>query len=389
MSEQTFVRELERRADDVQPRHFGFEDVRTTAYRIRRRRRIAASAAAAAVVAAVLLVPVMIGGSQRAEEPEPVPKPKSAATTPGVSVLYDGILTRADGSTTPLDIDTADVQQLGVLTDGRVVIAVSNSQVVRVYGSDGTLEGKHRVALNHITMSADDTLAAWVDGDSRVVVLESGVAEPTTFEWGIPMPGESSGIIDAVYGSDCANDGCTVLGGDFNTTTTKLTVRSEAGIDLKTSEPLSVVDVSPDGEQWAVTFPPTDDSEQFGCSGVYFPATDLVTARTCESTYWQFSPDGTHLTAARGDNSMWGSVEVIKWGEGVHPVLTYEPDDGFTVKDWGWADTEHLLVVVAGLDDPSTWSLLRVPIDGGDVETLVGPVDGPNAESPSVFVLSD
>ena len=35
MSEETFVRELERRAEDVQPRHFGFEDVRTTAYRIR------------------------------------------------------------------------------------------------------------------------------------------------------------------------------------------------------------------------------------------------------------------------------------------------------------------------------------------------------------------
>ena len=88
MSEQTFVRELERRADDVQPRHFGFEDVRTTAYRIRRRRRVAASVAAAAVVAVVLLVPGMIGGSPRSEGPEPAPRPTTAAptsapTTPG------------------------------------------------------------------------------------------------------------------------------------------------------------------------------------------------------------------------------------------------------------------------------------------------------------------
>ena len=276
MSEQTFVRELERRAEDVQPRHFGFEDVRTTAYRIRRRRRIAASAAAAAVVAAVLLVPGMIGGSERAEEPEPVPKPTTGLTPPGVSVLHDGVLTRPDGSTTPLDVDTADVQQLGVLTDGRVVVAVSNSRIVRVYGPDGTLESKHDVALNQITMSADDTLAAWVDDNSRVVILESGVAEPTTFEWGIPMPGEASGSIDAVYGSDCANDGCTVLGGDFATTTTTLSQRSEPGVDLETSEPLRVAAVSPDGEQWAVTFPP-GDGEQFGCSGIYFPACDLVT----------------------------------------------------------------------------------------------------------------
>ena len=392
MSEDTFVRELERRADEVQPRHFGFEDVRTTAYRIRRRRRIAASGAAAAVVAAVLLLPSLVDGSPRSEGPEPAPKPTSAvpssSTTQGVSVLHDGILTRPDNSTVPLDVDTADVQQLGVLTDGRVVIAVANSGIVRVYDADGTLESEHDVAINQITTSADDTLAAWIDDNNRVVVLESGVTEPTTFEWGIPMPGEAVGSIDAVYGSDCANDGCTVLGGDFNTTTTTLSQRSEPGVDLETREPLRVAAVSPDGEQWAVSFPP-GDGEQFGCSGIYFPADDLVVARTCTTTFWQFSPDGTHLTGARGDNSMWGSVEVIQWGEGVDPVLTYEPDDGLTVDDWGWADTEHLLVVVAGLDNLSEWSLLRVPIDGGDVETLVGPVGGPNPESASAFVLSD
>ena len=69
-----------------------------------------------------------------------------------------------------------------LLTDGRIVVAVSNSQLVRVYGSDGTLESEHDVAINQVTMSADDTLAAWMDENSRVVVLESGVAEPATFE---------------------------------------------------------------------------------------------------------------------------------------------------------------------------------------------------------------
>ncbi len=387
MSEETFVRELERRAEDVQPRHFGFEDVRTTAYRIRRRRRLAASGAAAAVVAAVLLVPGMIGGSQhRADAPEPAPPPSQPGHT---AVLHDGQVSLPDGSTVALDLDKRGVSQFGVLTDGRIVVAVSNSQLVKVYGADGALESEHRVAINQVTMSADDTLAAWMDVNSRIVVLESGVAEPTTFEWSIPMPGEAFGSIDAVYGSDCAHDGCTVLGGDFNTTTSKVSLTTEPATDLVTSEPLRVAAVSPDGEQWAVSFPPLSDGDQFGCSGVYSPATDVVSARTCDSTYWQFSPDGTHLTAARGDNSMWGSVEVIEWGEGVDPVLTYEPDDGFTVKDWGWEDTEHLLVVVAGLDNPSEWSLLRVPIDGSDVETLVGPVAGPNPEQGSAFVLSD
>ena len=39
MSDETFVRELERRADDVQPRFLQFEDVRRSAHRIRRRHR--------------------------------------------------------------------------------------------------------------------------------------------------------------------------------------------------------------------------------------------------------------------------------------------------------------------------------------------------------------
>ena len=71
MSEETFVRELERRADDVQPRHLGFEDVRASAYRIRRRRRIAASrrGAAAAVAAAVLLPTALLGGSPSSDRP--------------------------------------------------------------------------------------------------------------------------------------------------------------------------------------------------------------------------------------------------------------------------------------------------------------------------------
>ena len=35
------------------------------------------------------------------------------------------------------------------------------------------------------------------------------------------------------------------------------------------------------------------------------------------------------------------------------------------------------------------WSLLRVPIDGGEPEVVAGPVDGPNPESASAFVVSD
>ena len=400
MTEETFVRELERRADHVRGARFSIDDVRDRARSIQRRRRAAVAGAVAAVVAAAIVVPTALAGGPGRTSPDPAPPsptitpttPPSPAPptpgTPGASVLHDGVLTLPDGTTVPTDVDTAELQQYGVLTDGRVVVPVPGVRLMRVYGPDGQLDAEYDVDLNVITMSADDTLVAWIDPDFRVVVLESGKTEPTTFEWGVPMPGESYGSIDAVYGSDCANGGCTLLVGDFVTTTHVLSRVSEPAAPLETSEPLRVAAVSPDGERWAVTFPPTEDGDQFGCSGIYDPGAGTVLERNCDTTLWDWSPDGAHLTGARGDNRMWGSVEVLD-GD-LEVVVSYEPGDGQVIKDWGWADAEHLLVVVVGLkgNNPD-WSLLRVPIDGGEPEVVEGPVPGPNAEMPPVFLVSD
>ena len=250
MTEETFTRELERRADDVQGAPLTLADVRGKARSIQRRRR-AAAAAVAAVVTAAILVPVALtrGGDGEGPDPAPSPTPSPSVVEPSrsdTSVLRDGVLTGPDGSTTPLDLETADVQQYGVLTDGRVVVAMSSiddgPRIIRVYGADGELDAEHEVALNEITMSADDSLVGWVGLDSELngqfVVLETGVTEPTVFDWGVPMPGESFGHIDALYGSDCANNGCTLLAGDFATTTSVITNTSEPAADLGASEPL-------------------------------------------------------------------------------------------------------------------------------------------------------
>ncbi|GAB3250490.1 hypothetical protein [Nocardioides dilutus] len=401
MTEETFTRELERRAEHVHGAPLTIDDVRGRARSIRRRRQALLTGAAAAVIAAVIAVPMALGGSDSTRPdpaPSPTPTPSPAPTptpaptpvgprTPGSSVLHDGVLTHPDGRTTPLDVDTTDLQQYGVLTDGRVVVPVPGIRLVRVYGPDGQLDAEYDVDLNVITMSADDTLVAWIDPDFRVVVLESGKAEPTTFEWGIPMPGESYGSIDAVHGSDCTNGGCTVLVGDFVTTTHVLSQVSEPAVELETGEPLRVAAVRADGKQWAVAFPP-GATEQFGCSGVYDPVAGNVVAQNCDTTLWSYSPDGAHLTGARGDNAMWGSVEVLD--QDLDVVLSYEPEDGQVIRNWGWADAEHLLVVVVGLDGESPdWSVLRVPIDGGEPEVVEGPLPGPNAESGPLFLVSD
>ena len=383
MSEDTFVRELERRAEDVRPRHLGFEDVRATAHRIRRRRRVAASAAAAAVVAAALVIPGLVGGgSPRGKDPQPAP-PAPAGHTAN---LHDGRVSLPDGRTVEVDLDDRDVTQLGVLTDGRIVAATSRPQAIQVFSPSGDPVARHQVPINAIKMSADDTLVAWTDEDHRVVVLETGVTEPITFQWGIPMPGEGFGSIDAVYGSDCAHDGCTVLGGDFSTTTTTLSRRAGPGTDLETSEPLRVTDVSPSSDVWAVSFPPAD-GDQFGCSGIFEVETGQVLARNCDTSGLRFAPDGQHLLGMRGDNGMFGRVEV--YDRDLQQLRVYDPEGGRVVKAAAWEDGSHLLVVTAGLDTRPEWSLVRVPIDGGSPQTLVGPVDGPHPEAGTAFLLSD
>lgn len=381
MTEETFVRELGRRADDVHGAPLSLEDVRGKAHAIRRRRRTTAAAAVAAAVAVVVLVPTVLSGghTKRSEAPEPAPSPPAHA-----AVLHDGQLTLPSGGTVELGVDTADVTDLGVLTDGRIVVALQKPYAVRVYAPDGTLSEQYAVQSNAITTSPDDTLAAWVDENFRISVIESGVAAPTTLQ-GIPMPGESAGSIDAILGTNCAQGGCKALVGDWNTTTGESTVTSHA--NLATSEPLRVTDVSPDGSLWAVKLPRPDADPQFGCSGLYDPASHRVVAENCDTSLLRFAPDGEHLMGMRGDNAMFPSVEVFDTD--LRLVRSWSPGKGAVVKDAVWDDASHLLVVTAGLGDRPEWSLLRVPIDGGDPEVVAGPEPGPNAEQSATFFLAE
>jgi hypothetical protein len=380
MSEETFVRVLERRADDVRPRHLGFEDVRRSARRIQRRRRAAVAGGVAAAVAAAVLVPnALLGGSSTSEAPDPAPPSRSGHT----AFLHDGQVTLPDGRTVDVDLDNRDVTQLGVLSDGRIVAATSRPQAIQVFSADGDLAAQYQVPVNALTMSPDDALVAWVDESGQVQVLESGVDEPVTLS-AIPVPDETFLIVNAVTGSGCADGGCTAWGGDGSTTSAAAT--TDGPVDLSTSQPLRITDVSPDGQRWAVSFPPAPD-EQFGCSAIYDVETDEVRADNCETSGLRFAPDGEHLIGMRGDNAMFGQVEV--YDQELREVTVFDPPDRRVVKAAAWADDSHLLVVTSDLTAHPEWSLLRVPIDGGTPETVVGPVDGPNPESSSAFLLSE
>jgi len=379
MTEETFARELERRADQafggVHGAPLTFEAVRTKAHGIRRRRRTAAAGAVAAAVAVAILVPtVLTGGSPRSQGPEPAPAPD----VPGASVLHDGVVTRPDGSTVPVDVDNANVSNFGVLTDGRVVVALQEPYAVRVYAPDGSVQATYPAQLNAVTMSADDSVAAWIGADFRTRVLASGEPEPRSMA-GVPMPGESPGSIDAVL------DAGHLLVGDWSTTTGAITPGGGYQ-ELATSEPLQVTDVSPGGDHWAVKYDNGPDSME-GCAGLYDPATSTMVARSCDAARLTFSPDGEHLLSLRGDNSMYGEGTILDLD--LQPVGSFESTGkGDVISRAAWADRTHVLVARTDWTD-STWSLLRVGLGWDDPEVVVPERAGRNPEQVAEFLLSE
>jgi hypothetical protein len=237
-------------------------------------------------------------------------------------------------------------------------------------------------------MSAAGNLAAWVDRDGRVEVLESGGAEPVRLA-PVPVPGGMP-VVDAALGSRCAAGGCSVLVGDGSTTVGEVT--ADATRDVETPEPLRVDDVSADGRSWAVTFPPSGGDQQHGCVGLYDPATRRVTARTCGSANLRFAPDGRTLVGGFFENGAAAEVQLLD--RRLRVVRTYRPADA-VVSRVGWSAAGHVLAATAtqaaaaGPAAPYAWSLVSVPVDAGDPVVVEGPVDGGDPEQLSEYLFSD
>ena len=369
-------RALHRRVDSLYDAPLTVDDVRGRARTIRRRRLATAATAVAAAVAVIAAAPaVLSGGLGRADGPQPAPPaPSHSAHT---AVLHDGEVTMPDGTTVGVAVDTKNVQQLGVLTDGRIVMAMMKPYAVRVFSSDGTLLSTNPVAANVITMSARDDAVAWVADDLTVRVLESGVAEPAALP-GIPMPGEGAGSIDAVL------DPQHLLVGDYTTTSGELT--PDGVRDLHTSEPLRVSDVSPDGHLWAVSFL-ASRGHDLGCAGIYAPDADEVVARNCKVYDLTFAPDGAHLLAGYYEDNMVSGASVLD--RDLNAVGDLAPEGRTAaVSRVAWADATHLVSVVTDVK-AKTWSLERVGLEGGSPEVVDEPASGGDPEMVAEYLLSE
>ncbi|ANH36799.1 hypothetical protein I601_0346 [Nocardioides dokdonensis FR1436] len=373
---------LQREVSDLHDTPLTLGDVRGRARRIQRRRHGVRAAAAVTLAAVAVPAVLLLGGTDdRTDGVDPAtPTPPG---TSGTAVLHDGTVTLGDGRTVDLAIGDAAVSSLGVLSDGRMVLTTNTPEVVQVLSADGSEAATYPVELNTFAMGPTDDTAAWIAPDGRVQVLEAGIREPIGLQ-ALPQRRRTFWTVDAVIGDEClmSGSGCRVLASDGDHTTTVVTMEGVA--DLEADEAFSVSDVSRDGGTWAVAFRP-GRNEQFGCSGLYDVASDAVVARTCETSNLEFAPDGQHLLGTRGDNNMDGRVTVLD--RDLTTVLTYQGVRDMVVSRSAWADAEALLLAVVGFEDQQ-WSLLRVPIDGSDPTTVMGPVDGGNPELESEFLPS-
>ena len=379
MSEQNFVRELERRADHVHGASFSFADVRGRARSIQRRRRATAAAAVAAAVAVVAVVPAVLAGHDvRSDGPDPAPPvPVPSAHT---AVLHEGGVDLPDGRSVHVGLDNADVSQLGFLTDGRILAATSRPMAIRVISTTDHSTASYPVTTNALAVSADDRLAAWVDQAGHVQVLEAGHPDPVRMA-DVPARFGSPPSVAAVTGADCANGGCRVLVGD---TTTWGAATSEGYEEVLAGQQLRVTDINPDGSLWAVQTQATTDHE-LGCAGLYDPAAGRLVARDCQADNLRFSPDGQHLLSAYGENNL--MVDPAVFDLDLNMVTPVKPTEGGSVVSrMAWVDPTHLLASTVDLKTRD-WVLERIDLSGHE-EVLAGQSPGPAPELAN-YVLSD
>jgi hypothetical protein len=363
-------RSLDQHASGLHDAPFTFDDVRGRARGIQRRRRGAGLVAAVAVLA--IAVPIGLSGGSGSDDSrtiDPAPAPSPARAT----VLHAGELTLPGGQTIPVPYD--DVYELAPLADGRFVLMLQDRAVV--LDASGAEVGSYPVLANELTAGAADRSVAWVGADRHVQVLETGRAEPDTLA---KAPAASTTIM-AMLNDRCAENLCVVLLGDGNTVTHRVDLESTTSYELPFTR---ITDVNVAGDRYAVEVPGAD--EQYGCSELYDPVNDVTIAQNCDTSLLRFSPDEQHLVGMRGDNGVFGELEVVDVD--LQPVLTWAPEDGQVISSAGWSDGGHLEVAVVDLDTQE-WSLVRVPIDGGPVEVVEEPAAGGDPSDGPEYVFAE
>ncbi len=369
MSEETFVRVLERRADDVRPRHLDLEDVRRSAGRIQRRRRAAVAGGVAAAVAAAILVPTtLLGGSPKSAEPEPVPP--GPTITPGQTVAYDldapplgdapRVLYERAADSVAIDVDGEHALPEGTLQvvpygDGYLALAVrdnTNTFGLSLYQLDaGFAPGEDLGPVGErIALSQDGRRVAWMElapeSPALLVVAEDGQVVQQ-----LPLPGVDSG-----YPVGFTEDGTVyaVVAPDGEQTWEVAVGDQRAPVDHL----IRLMDASPVSDL-VVGSTRFDTKKNLLRAGVV-TGSELLWEKCCY-TLEDLSPDGS-LVIGYPDEGIpsYRRLTVLDARSG-EKVVEFDGGRLGTVVEAAWEDDGHVLAVV---QQDNRQAILRLGLDG-------------------------
>jgi hypothetical protein len=378
---------FERRVRDLHEAPLDLAAVKGTARRVRRRRRAAVAGGVLAAAAVVVPVGVLATGAadQRGGPVGPAApsvtatdNDSSGPTVPPVAEPLGFSYVQVGGGTTVLHLaDGGTVElpgpdYLGAVPLGEQVAAVrrddEGATAVDLV-EDGRVVTTYDVR-GGMAVTPDRQTVAFVTTDDELLFLSG-------------QHGESSfGQVDpdadlaAVIGTgDCSQeDGCHPFL-EYGDGREPFEINYEGPDTVPVPGALRIFDAA-DG--FLVTAQ-TESSDTGSCSVLYDRQQQRPLVETCEARLLDISPTGAYVvgTDPYGDGAGPSYVTIIEVATG-DEVARYQTDRGTVWLELAWSDDTHVVVPV---HEDGQWRIVSLGVDGSS-EELVGPVDGPDFDSP-------
>lgn len=365
--ESEMSREFDKRVRDLHEAPLTLEHVRGKAMTIRRNRRIAVASGIVAAAAVIVPVAVFAGdGLSRTDDRQDFtsesPSPTEAVDPGTLEVAYlEGRTWHRDDGTTV---------RLGARYDGGTrldddLLAVRNDEgrlIVDVIDADGDVTESFPV-LSYPVADAGRTSVAYVDTDGALVTRsDDGSAVLAT------------GFVDGDSVAAVADDRVYVTHGD---TRPPEVVDADGTTGVVVPEVYKLNDVAADGRVAAQA----TSTDTGSCSGVY-DGSGAELVETCDYTFDDFSPDGTHLSGADAyrDGVGQGYVVILD-ADTTREVARWEATGGMATS-WVWEDAEHLLINAYEQGESRVY---RLGVDG-QVERVLSSPDGDEVD-PAFLLL--
>ncbi len=387
---------FDRRVRDLHEAPLSFEQVTTRARGIRRRRQAAVAGGILAVAAVLTPIAVVTAGDgpgrsndipAATDDPTPTPTatdspaPPRDSSEPMVGHLEASTFVRGDGVEFALPgTGYSRADQLGAEIvayrsddEGNGVIEVLEAPAD---GGEATVVDTQAAASQYV-VSPSGLSIAWTTPDGELMTRWEG--EQVSFGTNLP---ESAYPVAMSGGPNChdveveGGDGCTVFLNIGDVTGPPVYVTSHGIRDVAVPDSQAIRDVDDTGLA-SVQISYTGDGS---CGGLYDSASSDYLFETCDYTVGGISPSGRHVLAGPAYLDGFGSGFVAILDRDGDEVARYAPEGGGVVTRT-WEDPDHVVFTVWA---EGTWSVWRMSIDG-EVEELVAPQPGPDAEPPYTF----